>query len=350
MFTLTNASKDTKSIIKWLIILIVLGLIGYGIFRIAILIKDTLYPPPPVTAEKAFGKLPPPNFVLNAKNNDLTYSINTISGFIPSLPNLGNVYKFTTNKPDLLGLQNTENTVQAAGFISDKKQIDGNIYEWNSLDKYSLVRTIKINILSHTFQVTSDFYNDPDVLAAENLPDQKKAIATATDFLNSLGGWTDTLNIDGAKTQLLRIDNQQLTEATSISNTQIIKVNLFPTDIDGLTVFPPNPNEANVNLLVSGGKDMPQVIYANYITRKLGDSSTYSIKDTAKAIEELKNGKAYIASYNGVDKNISITDIMLGYYDSGKEEQEYLTPIIVFKGSNNFYAYINAITDEEIDK
>ncbi len=350
MFTLTNASKDTKSIIKWLIILIVLVLISYGIFQIGTLIKNTLYPPPPIAAENSFGKLPQPDFVLNGKNNDLTYSINTISGFIPTLPNMANVYKFTENKPDLLGLQSTENIVQSAGFISDKKQIDNNIYEWNTADKYNLVKTIKMDILSHNFQVTSNFYSDPDVIAADNLPDQKKAISTATTFLNSLQGSTNSLNIDNAKTQLLRIDNQQLTEATSFSNTQIIKVNLFPNDIDELPVFSPNPNEANVNLLVSGGPDMAQVIYANYITRDLGESSTYAIKDTAKAIEELKNGKAYVASYNGVDKNISITDIYLGYYDSGKEEQKYLTPIIVFKGANNFYAYINAITDEEVSK
>ena len=47
--------------------------------------------------------------------------------------------------------------------------------------------------------------------------------------------------------------------------------------------------------------------------------------------------------------NVEINNVFPAYYVSTKT-QVYLMPIFVFQGSNNFYAYVPAVTDEWINK
>lgn len=75
--------------------------------------------------------------------------------------------------------------------------------------------------------------------------------------------------------------------------------------------------------------------------------STYPLKTIGEAFDELKNKKAYIASYFGTQKQVKINDASLAYYIE-KNEKDFVYPIIVFTGSDGFYAYISAIRDEWI--
>ena len=103
-----------------------------------------------------------------------------------------------------------------------------------------------------------------------------------------------------------------------------------------------------INVLIGEVLDQPEVVEANFIHQIPSDEySTYPIKTSNLAFEELKKNKAYIASspQNG---KISIKNITLGYY-IGEKEQDYLVPIIVFEG-NGFEAFVSAVTDEWTNK
>ena len=98
--------------------------------------------------------------------------------------------------------------------------------------------------------------------------------------------------------------------------------------------------------MIAGGSFQAQIIQGKFAHQEISDEKeTYPIKTADKAFEELQQGKAFIASYEGEDKNISIKKISLGYYIED-ERQLYLTPIYVFFGNDNFLAYITAVTDE----
>ena len=72
-------------------------------------------------------------------------------------------------------------------------------------------------------------------------------------------------------------------------------------------------------------------------------SDEVAILLSRKAFEELKAGKAYIASISGESQNIVIRRIYLAYYDPG-EATDFYQPIIVFEGDNNFVAYLPAVS------
>jgi hypothetical protein len=227
-----------------------------------------------------------------------------VSGFLPTLIDLVNVYEITKPKPDLLGIQKANEVAMAGGFVSEPVKITDEIYEWNTADRSPLLKTIKINILTHNFEVRSDFLTDPDVIAADNLPSEANAIKAAENFLNQMGYGLDSLDLDSTTTKLLTIQDQKLENATSLSNTQIIQVNFYPKLIDDLKTYSLNPAESTISFLVSGGQYLGQVVYGDYKVRETGDISNYPVKPVAQAIEELKKGKAYVASYDGTSNKI----------------------------------------------
>jgi hypothetical protein len=71
----------------------------------------------------------------------------------------------------------------------------------------------------------------------------------------------------------------------------------------------------------------------------------YPVKSGDTAWEDLKTGKAVIIQNESVVPDIVIKKMFLGYFDPDIY-QEYLQPVYVFLGDNNFVGYVPAITNE----
>jgi hypothetical protein len=167
-------------------------------------------------------------------------------------------------------------------------------------------------------------------------------------------------DIDRGKTtaELLTIKNGTFIPATSLSTTQIVHVNLFQGDIDKMPVFYPQQPHSTMDFFVtSRSLDISDIVDAHFTHQSVKfpaqvnpdpeDSGTYPIKTAAEAFKELQEGKGFITNYYGSSKDISITDVTLGFF-MGEENQDYLMPIIVFHGNGEFYGYISAIRNEWI--
>lgn len=349
MFTLTKASKETKSLIKWTTIFLIFLFIIFILFKIGLTIKEALYPTPPPAPTASFGKINFASFPKNVTDKDFSYSVDTVSGFLPDFPRLVTVYKLVKPKPDLLGLEKATQKANSGGFENGPFKVSDFVYDWNTANGDPLLKTLRLNILDSNFEVTSNFLSDPTLIPADNIPSKDKAINIATSFLSKMNISTDTLDMENPQAQILSIQNNSLVEATSISNTQLIRINFFQLNIDNLPIYNPDPNISNVSVLVAGAQQGDgQVIQASYNLQSLSsEKATYPIKSATQAFEELKKGKAYISSFSGTSKTISIKDVFLGFYVPDGN-QDYLQPIIIFKGKDGFYAYVNAITDEWI--
>lgn len=112
-----------------------------------------------------------------------------------------------------------------------------------------------------------------------------------------------------------------------------------------------HPPYSTMNFWVASGEQSLEVVEANFSHKtpifSNEDTATYYIKTSREAFDELKNSKAYIASYAGSKTNVVINNIYLAYY-LDETTQEYLMPIIVFEGDNGFSAYISAIKTESV--
>lgn len=349
MFTLSDASRDTKEILKWggiffAILISVLLLIRLGFF-----IKELLYPSPPPKPTLSFGKLQQQSFPQNAVSQNLTYSINTLTGDVPSFPEQMKVYRIKLYQPDLLDLKNSEQAVDQAGFSPGYTKISDSVYQWSGISRTTaqLVKTIKMDIVSKKFTLTYPFTTDPEITSPPNEIDVDVAKNRVENMLSEMNLLFEDIDLTKTQTKLLLIKDSSVLPASSLSNAQLVEVDLYQMDLDKYPIYYEKPYPSNMSFLVG---NRTEIVNGEFIHQSASEEfATYPIKSGSKALEELKSGKAYIASYFGTNTNISITNVFLAYY-IGSQAQDFIMPIIVFEGNDGFFAYVPAVMDEWISK
>lgn len=343
---LPNLSKtkvEVKKLIAKVSILLAALILVFILIRILTNIKNAIFPDPSLLPQQAFGKLPAIPFPSNSENIQLTYSLDTITGLLPNLQKVVKVYKIIPVKPDLLALQRTQDKVVRVGFTRDGNPISKDSYQWV---EQSPAQTITVNIFSLDFTFLTPYLTAGNIETFSNSGELKMAIDKAQSFLESMSLFPKDIDKEKTKTTYYSIKDNTLFPATSISNTDIVRVDFFQKDIDDLPIYYEKILTSSINLLVGKEKKQLKIVEGHYSYKNISDeSSTYAIKIAAQAFIELKQGKAYIA-VRPQNNNISIKNVSLRYY-MGEERGDFLMPVIVFQG-DNFIAYVSAITDEWI--
>lgn len=349
MLTLNRAIALTKSFAKWSAIILGSIITLVILFKIGVFLKEMIAPTPPSPPTVSFGKLPEIEFPRNSNQTNYNYVIDTITGTLPEFPDRAKVFKIEKGEPDLLALQKASEKVAKEGFISPPIKAEGNLFQWTDPNS-QIGKKIVMDIFSYEFSVTSSFYSNPSVLSGKNLSGPEAARETGENFLSNLSLLSEDIDLPKTRTSLFTIRDSSLIPATSVATAQVIKVDFFQKDLDKLPVFYPNPEDSTMDLFVGGGESFAQVIQGDFFHQNISkDSSTYPIKTADEAFEELREGKAFIASPGTGGKNVSVKEVKLGYYMGGKK-QDYLMPIVVFKDGSGFAAYILAVKDEWIGK
>lgn len=353
-------------------------------------IKSILFPVKAEIANHTYGEVPAIEFPENVTTANFVYKINTLSGKFEVFPDRLNLYKLNIPQPNFLNLEQAREKAKSLGFITDTGVVVPEIplgdatYEWD--EPRGLQRKLIFNIVSFDFNITSNYLTSLTVLNAIGLQNigEQGAIDTTTDFLDKILLLTD--DIDLAKTQstenkvnyytypqILGIRNSTLVPATSLSNAQVIRVDLYQKDVEyelntglrgensimqrnkiKLPILYPNPPYSTMSFWVGMGPQGPTVLEGKYYHRNYivddKEEPTYSIKSAEEAFTELQNGEGYIAAFNGPpeDAEILIDNAYLAYY-IGEEPQEYLMPIFVFEGSNGFFGYVSAIRNDWVE-
>jgi hypothetical protein len=367
--------------------------IGLGIILIIVIfvkvgkfINTMLNPPRIAIPNEAYGKLPQIVFPQSTVKGEYTYSINTVNGSLPEdFPDRVIVYPMIVPEPNLLNLDNAKKIIANLGFIDQignplpEIPRGGPDYEWDEPTGFQ--RRIIFNIVTDSFSMTSNYLTSLTVLNAQFLGDQNAAVATVQDFLGSLGAFPQDIDltltqspspdIDYTTTpQLYSIISGQLSPTTSLSNTQVIRVDLYQKEIDytltagqnqdlshfqnfdmKLPIMYPHPPYSTMNFLVASGNSQAQVVSSMYNHQEVDlqpdNQATYPVKTAQQAFDDLKKGKGYIAAYSGTDSQILIDKVYIAYF-MGEAQQNYLEPVVVFEGQNGFFAYVPAITDEAL--
>ncbi len=346
MFTLSQASYDTREILKWGGLFIA-GLVVVIVFiQLFLIVKNAVFPTPPPKPTVAFGKLDPQLFPKSVTDKKFTYKINTLTGSLPALTDQIRVYKIKTYAPDLLSLNNANNKVANVGFKAGPAKISDVDYRWSNTDLAGLSQQLTMNIVDNNFILTSDFLGNQAVLAGSP-PDETDSIKTATYYLSQINTLPSDIDTAKPKTSFFAVQNNSLVPATSLADANAVRVDFFQKDTNGLPIVYEKTDQSNMSALIGPNEEIFQ---AQYFYQTPGsESATYPIKTSAQAFQDLQDGVAYITSYYGTSPTVSITDAFPAYYISG-DAQKYLMPVIVFEGSDNFTAYVPAVTDEWINK
>ncbi len=348
MLTLSKTTKETKLLLKWGGIIVGLFIILLILFKAGTALKNQFFPEPEPPPTVGFGKIEAlvfPKSVISSSG--INYTIDTVTGELPSFDDRAKVYKIIKPEPNILSLKKAQEKLAAVSFRGAPHALSDSLYQWT--DSSEISRKISFDIYSSDFTMSSNFLNSKEVQIAKNIGNENTAIVKAEEFLSRMDLLPDDIENSKTKTKLFSIANGQLSPSTSLSSTQVIRVDLFQKDVDNLPIFYPHSPLSTMNFLVGGGVYESQVIAGNFSYREIDKSFyTYPIKTSAIAFEDLKNEKGYITSFDDKNKDVLIKNVFLAYYLS--ENQNYLLPIVVFQGDNNFFAYIEAVTDEWIEK
>lgn len=347
MPTLSKTKKQTQAILRiGGISLLAIFIFMMGL-RFLTFVKDILTPPAPPTA--SFGKLDPLPFPNQQKEN-IAYSLDTLSGFLPTFSDRAKVYKITMSQPTLRGLETTQEKVSQAGFTSNAIQISQDVYQWTNQNS-AFQKRITINIFSSDFTLSSPFLITPSLQTLSSTEEQKNAIEEAKSFLSNMSLFPQDIDEDKTKITLYSIQNGALIQTSKTSNAKIVRVDFFQKDLDNLPIYYEKGITSTIDLLIGKQNNRLEVVDARYFYKNISkDFSTYAIKSAMEAFEELKQGKGYVASKAPDIVEVTIKKVLLGYYiGEGEANQDFLMPVVVFVGDNDFVAYVSAVRDEWIN-
>jgi hypothetical protein len=343
MTSLTRIAVAARKTIRYGIYAVLFLIVGKFVLDISTGIYRSIFPPGPPPATVKFGKLPSIRFPQNQEPVEFNFVLETPEGGLLQFPTQANVYFMPKVNPNLLSLDLAREKARALNFTSDPEQITTSVYRFRNPN---LPTVMEINIVTGSFSISYDLNSDRSPI--ETRP--PLAEVAATDFRGILSGANILPNdLTGPTTHsFFKLSEGRLASALSLSESDVVKVNLFRKAYNDLPSLPANPNEANVWAIMSGSPNRQQRLIASeyhYLQIDEAQFSTYPIKTSQEAYAELTGGFAFIADAgtNREGGNVVIRRVYLAYFDP-EEPSDFYQPIYAFEGDNGFTAYVPAVT------
>jgi hypothetical protein len=344
MTSLTQASIMARKVIRYGLYFLIFLIIGKFLFDIGSSVYKKIFPAPPPPPTVSFGKLPKLPFPEQTKSN-FSYTLETAEGGLPNLATQTKVFYMPKLSPNLLSLDVAKEKASSLGFLPTEQQISQTLYRFAHRDSPA---TFEINIVTGIFSISYDLKADATPIerippAPEVAASQIRAYLSAADLLPA--------DLTGPAThEFLKIESDKFVSALSLSESDLIKIDLFRKSYNDLSCLTSEVGKANIWFMVSGANERARQIIAaefHYFPVDEGKSATYPLKTAQAAYDELVAGNAYIAGpgLNKEGDSVKIRKIYLAYYDAGVPT-DYLQPIIVFEGDKGFIAYVPAVTTD----
>lgn len=351
MASLTQTAYYSRKIIKYGSIAIVALLILRSLFISFQTYWKKAHPAPPPKPTFAFGKLPKLIFPSNNNLPPIELSLETISGSLPKLSDQAKVFFIPSPSRGILIWDNTKEWAKLLGFNNSPQELGTYDYRFTA-DSFPKT-VLDVNVLTRNFHLSYEWKDDLVLTSQTTPPADTQAIALVKGFLQQSQALTTELSEGTAEVIYQKYVNGNLTKALFFSEANFVKVNLFRKDIENLKVLPPNPKNSNVSALLSSSyQSFGGIVDLKYNFSNISDNkiATYSLKDVNTAWQQLSQGKGFVANLgNNPEGKITVRNSYLAYYDSEKF-QNFLQPIFVFEGDNDFYAYVPAVSDEWVEQ
>ena len=262
---------------------------------------------------------------------------------VPSFDDQLKVYIIYRPNTTFLALQEDTETAKLFGFKSDPTEVKTGIYEFKDTTNN---KTLTLNVLDGDFEITYPYASDQILLTESEVPNKARAVEIASSFLNSGKKLTDDLEKGEQVVSFWKIDSGNLKAVSAQSEANAVRVDFYRKNFDNLSLLSSDFGQASVSVLMSGSTvEAKKIIGVSFKDLNIDRESysTYPIKTGEKAIEDLKSGNYWTAK-DVANSEVTIRKMYLAYYEP-TTLTNYLQPIFVFEGDNNFVAYVPAITD-----
>lgn len=316
------------------------GLIGYQIWHSYYIAH---LPPVEEKPDAKFGLLPFPDFPASSvSTSNFSYSLDTTTGGLPKVgvdsgfeKNI-KVYFLTQTFATLLSPDKSQALAEKFDILTPPNILSDTKYQFKDKNK-----TLLVDLDNGNFSYTKEA-----TISANINPDEDKLVSDFRQLLTSLGMLKDDLRNGRSKAVSLRVDGAKLVPAAIKSETQAVRISLWPAAIDKKSILTANPDKSLINAVVYGpANNLENYLSLSFTYYPIDTSTfaTYPLKTTEVAFDDLKNGKG-IVIVEPANPKVSITSVSLGYFLPEKYSP-YLQPIYIFEGPT-FVAFVSAISEQ----
>ncbi len=355
MSQLTEISIVTKKLAIGFILTVIAYVVLKFLFDVSIAYWKATHPIPLYPPQMEFGKLPAPVFThVATSSSGLKFKLENVEGLpIKDATSAGRVYSMPKKLPSLLAAQRAREFAAKLDFKEKEQPLSSSYYRFTDfLDKY---RTFEIDINTGNFKLLYDYQNNPSVISTDSISSKDQAIKEVKDYIQSRSLFDGSILNGKITVTNLFYDPQTktATAASSLSNTNLMRINFFRNDLDKKKLLSPGFSESYNFALYTPSSDAKarilQLFYA-FWPISLDNFGTYPLRSSESAWQDLLDGYALVVNIgnNKPDQTFVIRHIYLAFYDS-EEPQNYLQPIYVFEGDNDFVAYLPAVSSDWLE-
>lgn len=342
--TLTEVSYYGRKFAPLAVLFFLVFLILFYILKLLLIVLQGT-PVQTVYTNPIFGKLKQPFIKEATTSAGMSFSLDTVEGQPVTASETAKVYFLPP-------------TVTRFGY-SEKAYLIAKTFGFNTqLIKYRLIDTdavfidskqkLSVDITNFNFTYQYNFSGDPTVFQNEVIPSGTEVQNKAISFLKDVGRYPDELST--GKTNIIYLVYNPSTQSFDVTerpqDANAVEVDFYRPDIDGFPIYAPtffnSPNYVVMALYDQGIKVLKAQI--KFFEKSESQIGVYPLKTGDIAWTQLKKGNGLVVSNTKGQTNITIKTMRMGYLGPSVY-QDYLQPVYVFLGENNFVAYVSAVAD-----
>lgn len=344
-FDLSKATAVGRNIVKFGGIILVVLMVGRLLVNSLVAFWEATHPEPPPPPTMGFGVLPPIQFGEGSAVKPASYVLE-LPGAIPLFPDRATVYFMPKTQLGLLSLESAKTVAARLGFMTEPTALSDRLYRWRRLDEVNSM--LEMDTVTNNLSFATDYLTRPEAQVGGELPTTFDAVQTTKQFLSSSNLLPADMATPAGETEFLKITGGALQEAVSLSDSQVIRVNLFRAPLNGIQTFTKDAKTGLVSADIASLNGRASVIRLdrNYAPIERAITHSYPLRSAAEAWQIMQAGEGYVAAANRSDI-ATIRSVHLGYFDDAS--QEYLMPIYVFFGDNGFVGYVSALDPSVVE-
>ncbi|OGK25886.1 hypothetical protein A3A46_02530 [Candidatus Roizmanbacteria bacterium RIFCSPLOWO2_01_FULL_37_13] len=342
--TLTELSYYSRKFAPFGLLFFLVLLILYYLIRVLLL---TLVPVKPTILyiNPVFGNIKKPLIKDVGPSSNLSFSIDTIEGKPVTASESAKVFFLPSANARFGYREKIYLIAKTLGFDTEsvKHRLEGEEAIFKDARQ-----TLQIDITNFNFTYEYNFENEPQIFKDAVEPLKKEAEDKTRDFLRDVGRYPEELAQGKTNTIFISYNPEakQMKLLDTNKDANLAEVDLYRPDQEQYPVVSPKYFNSQNYVMLVFYKEGFKIIKAQikFYEKSNAQIGVYPIKTGDLAWEALKTGNGVIIQNEANSQKIVIKKMFLGYLDPDVY-QEYLQPVYVFLGENNFVSYVPAITD-----
>lgn len=342
---LTELSYNIRKALPYVILsILVIFILFYSTTLVLKLIE--LNKIQPVFTNTIFGKIAAPQVKDASTSAGLSFKIDTVEGRPVTATDSAKVFYLPPPVSRFGYREKVYLIAQTLGF-------DINVTRYQLREETAVLadptQELSVDIRNFNFTYHYNFENNPDLFKTAVTPTTKQGQDGAIAFLQKIGKYPDEF-AQGTLNTIFFYYNPETKELKQLERNvgaNLVEIDFYRPHIDNHPVVSPTFfNSQNYVLMMIDQNGDARIIRAQIKFFEKSDQQVgyYPVISGDQAYSNLKEGKGMVVSNPGNNKKVVVKTMKISYLDPDFY-QDYLQPVYVFIGENDFVAYVPAISD-----